>query len=228
MLRESYKDYLIYGISEEYINMGKDIIDKKYLIENTYKNDKRSLVLKIKWKNSSYILKSPLNESKRFLKKIKTLFKKSEVLTTLTNIDSLRKKGLEELYIPYLAIEKRRNRMIEESYIVTEFIDGKVIRNYVDFKPFEKEELVRGLEKIHKKGVYHGDANHGNFIFSSSGLRVIDTTGKKEYFSNYKKNYDFITLDDCIQDIEKFHKYKKYELSYWLALAIKKFKKKFR
>lgn len=228
MLKEIYKDYSIYGISKEYITMGKDIIDKKYSIEDTYKNDKRSLVLKIKWENKSYILKSPLNEGSRVLKKVKTLFKKSEVLTTLINIDSLRKNGLEELYIPYLAIEKRRNGMIEESYIVTEFIEGKVIRDYLDFRLSEKEIIVRGLEKVHQKGIYHGDANHGNFIFTDFGLRIIDTTGKKEYFSNYKKNYDFITLDDCINDVTRFHKYKKYELSYWLALGIKKFKKKFR
>ncbi|MGL4671549.1 MAG: lipopolysaccharide core heptose(II) kinase RfaY [Cetobacterium sp.] len=228
MLKETYKGYSIYGTSEKYIVMGKDIIDKKYLIEDTYKNDKRSLVLKIKWKNKSHILKSPLNESRRFLKKVKTLFKKSEVLTTLINIDFLRKNGLEELYIPYLAIEKRKNGMIEESYIVTEFIEGKVIKNYIDFKLFEKEVIVRALEKVHKKGIYHGDANHGNFIFTDFGLRIIDTTGKKECFSNYKKNYDFITLDDCIKDVERFHEYKKYELSYWFALGIKKFKKKFR
>ncbi|MGL6098894.1 MAG: lipopolysaccharide core heptose(II) kinase RfaY, partial [Fusobacteriaceae bacterium] len=127
-----------------------------------------------------------------------------------------------------LAIEKRKYGLIEESYVLTEYIDGKIIKKFTDFSDNEKKELVKTLEKIHQSEIYHGDANHGNFVFTNNGIRVIDTLGKKESWSNYKRNYDFITLDDCIKDIEKFHEYKKNELSYWLALGVKKYKKRFK
>lgn len=225
MLKQVYKDYVIYVQDSQYIDLGKDIIDKKYKVLEIYKNDKRSLVLKIELNNESFILKSPLNESTRFLKKIKTLFRDSEVMRVLKNITHLRNEGLKELYTPYLAIEKRKNGLLEESFILTECISGRVIRDYKNFKVDEKKEIVKILEKLHSKKIYHGDANHGNFIFTENGIRVIDTTGKKEKIWNYKKNYDFITLDDCIKGIYELHNFKKYEISYWVAYFIKKIKK---
>lgn len=226
MLKFSYKGYVIYTIESKYLELGKSIINRKYKILETYKNDKRSLVLKIELKNKKYVLKSPLNESARFIKKIKTLFRESEVMRTLKNITNLRNEGLKELYIPYLAIEKRQNGLLKESFILTEYIDGRVIKNYKDFQINEKKQIVKILENIHNKNIYHGDANHGNFIFTDSGIRVIDTTGKKEKLWNYKRNYDFITLNDCIEGIYELHDFKKNEVSYWLAYYVKKLKKR--
>lgn len=228
MLKDKkYKGYNIYFYNEKYEKIGKDIVDKKYKVLETYKNDKRSYVVKIEIDNYMYILKSALNETNRVGKKFKTLLKKSEALTTLININNLRENGLEELYTPYLVVERKEKGFIKESFLLTEFIEGRVIKNYKEFTFDEKKIIVNILEEIHKKNVYHGDANHGNFIFTTNGVRVIDTAGKKEKLFNYKRNYDFITLDDCIQEIEKIHVYKKYQLSYWLASFIKKFKKKF-
>ncbi|MGL6098575.1 MAG: lipopolysaccharide core heptose(II) kinase RfaY, partial [Fusobacteriaceae bacterium] len=147
MLKSTYKGYSIYFFKEKYRILAEEIIDKKYRIKETYKNDNRSLVLKIELKSENYILKSPINEGKRFLKRIKTLIKKSEVLRTLENINSLRNKGLKELYTPYLAIEKRKYGLIEESYVLTEYIDGKIIKKFTDFSDNEKKELVKTLEK---------------------------------------------------------------------------------
>lgn len=228
MLKDKkYKGYNLYFYNEKYEKLAKDIVDKEYKILETYKNDKRSYVVKIELHNCIYILKSALNETNRFGKRIKTLLKKSEALSTLININNLRKNGLKELYTPYLVVERKDKGFIKESFLLTEFIEGRVIKNYKEFTLDEKKIIVNILEKIHKKNIYHGDANHGNFIFTTNGIRVIDTVGKREILSNYKKNYDFITLDDCIQEIQKIHVYKKYQPSYWLAIFIKKFKKKF-
>ncbi|UPO97392.1 lipopolysaccharide biosynthesis protein [Cetobacterium somerae] len=228
MLRnEKYKGYSIYFYDEKYEKIARNIIDKKYKVLEKYKDDKRSYVVKIEVDNYVYILKRALNETNRFRKKIRTLLKKSEALTTLININNLRRNGLKELYIPYLVVERKEKGFIKESFLLTEFIEGRVIKNYKEFTLEEKKIIVNILEEIHKKNVYHGDANHGNFIFTNNGIRVIDTVGKKEKLLNYKRNYDFITLDDCIQDIEKIHVYKKYQLSYWIASFIKKLKKRF-
>lgn len=224
MLVEKYKGYEIYVLDPSFYSIGKDIIDKKYRVEESFKSDHRSLVLKIKTSDNEFILKSPLNESRRFIKKIRTIFSRGEVMNTFFNINALRKQGMEDLYIPYIAIIKREKGMITESFLVTEYIHGRIIRYYEDFKDFEKEKIVKVLEKLHSMGVYHGDANHGNFIFQEGNIRIIDTQGKKDIFT-YKRNYDFITLEDCIKGIYELHKFNKKDPFYWLALWTKKYKK---
>lgn len=209
------------------MKLAKNVIDKRIDIIEEYKDDHRSYVAKIKFENKNYMLKIIVNEYKKPLKKIKTIYKKGEALSTFLNINKLLNEGLKELYKPYIAIEKRKNGMISQSYLVTEYIEGRVIRNYKEFTIKEKIKIVKVLEKMHEKGVYHGDANHGNFIFQDNEVKIIDTQGKKDTFT-FKRNYDFITLNDCIKGIYQIHKFNFLDPFYWLAYFLKKYKKGFR
>lgn len=224
MLNIKYKGYEIYTENPKFIKLAEEIIDDKYNIEKEFKVTPRNYVVKIGFEGESYILKKPRNEQRIIQRRLKTFFSKGESLTTFLNINKLRKKGLSELYEPILAGVKREKGFIKESFLVTENIDGEIKYDYRKYSFEDRRKIVEVLEKLHSYGVYHGDANHTNFIYTDKGIRIIDTQGKIGW-TNFKQHYDFITLDDCIKEIYNLHKFNKKQISYWIAYWMKNYKK---
>jgi heptose II phosphotransferase len=223
---KSYKDWNIFYTKEkeELFNLAKNIIDKKKIkILKEYKNTERNYVVKVFYKNEKYILKSSKNEINIPQRKYLSILKKGEAVTTLLNVTKIRDKGLKELYVPYLAMEKRNHKILQESYLITEFIDGEILSPYQDKRDVEMPIIVELLRKIHREGYWHGDANPSNFIASSIGVRIIDTKLKKDFFG-YGKNYDMLTLDISALNVEEYYTFNRKEIGYWLAKFIKVFK----
>lgn len=224
MLVEEYKGFKIYLKNQSLIKLAEEIIDGNYKVEEEYKVTPRNYVAAINFKNEKYVLKIPRNEQRIFQRRIKTFFSKGESVTTFLNINKLIECGMKELYVPYIAGVKRKNGVIVSSFLITEHIEGKIINNYLQLTFENKKSISEALEKLQSYGVYHGDANHTNFIFTEKGIRIIDTQGKKAYTS-FKQQYDFITLDDCVEEIYKIHKFNYWDPFYWMALITKKYKK---
>ena len=105
------------------------------------------------------------------------------------------------------------------------YIDGIGIKTIKDI-----DEIMKIVEKIHRKGIYHGDLNTSNFIKTKDGIKVIDTQAKRERFINFKRSYDILTLKNDLlvleknYEVEKNYKIKR-DLGYVLAYLIKNFKK---
>ena len=222
-----YKNYCIYFLDEKFLELGKNIVDKKINVTKIIKDTKRNYVSRIKYGNEYYILKCPRNEQLKIQKKILTLFKKGEVLNTFFNINSLIEKGINCFARPYLAIVNKKYGMIKESYLVLEYIE--------DDEPFSFEQLKKILdvsEILLKNSRYHGDFNLSNILLQKNNtIKLIDTQGKRCFFNNYRHNYDLLTLEESIYRENgisgKFGKmdfYKK-NISYYIAYNIKKWKK---
>lgn len=222
-----YKDYCIYFLDEKFLELGKNIIDKKLKVIKEIKKTKRNYVSKIEYKEKYYILKSPKNEQLKIQKKILTFFKKGEALTTFLNINKLLNKDIRHFAVPYLAIVKRKYRIIKESYLVLECIQ--------EDEPFsfEKlEEILNVSNVLFENSIYHGDFNLSNILLQKNNtIKLIDTQGKRCFFNNYRHNYDLLTLEESIYRENgisgKFGKmdfYKK-NISYYIAYNIKKWKK---
>ena len=171
----------------------KDVLlNKTYEIIKEYKNDKRSYIAVIKFKDKKIILKYPKNEVRIPQRKIMTLLKKGEALNTYERINKYKDKGLDNLCDIYAVGIRRRYGMISNSFMIMEYVDG---RETQPEKIDDIELLMEGLKKLHSFGLQHGDANPRNFMVDkqSNKLKIIDTQLKKDIFK-IGSNYDFINL----------------------------------
>ena len=216
LLEEKYKEYSLFAYDKIFIEIGKNIIDKKYKELNILKNTKRNYVSEIQIDNTSYIFKEPRNEYIIPQRKIFTLFKKGEALTTLINVyKAIINDNLIEYAKPLLAIVKRKNGMICYSALIQEKININDSR--------ELNKMVEATKKIHSKGYYHGDCNPSNFMTSKNEVKILDTQAKKMIFGNYRAHYDILTMKmDSYQEME--YPYKK-NIFYYFAIFMKKIKK---
>ncbi len=238
-----YNGWTIHCLEEkkELIELAKKVTDgQEFHVEKELKATKRNYVAKIGFNGESYVLKSPRNEFRIPQRKVATVFKKGEALSTLVNITKAREAGITELVAPFLAMQKRKYGMIKESYIIYEYAEGKSA--YLSEIP----QIIKLAKKMHDRGFYHGDLNPSNFLLTEDGLKVIDTQAKRMIFGSYRAHYDMLTLeydsDPDSQKCEEFSKYYSYKKDIWYYLAfvvkrgkktkiisnIKKFKKKLR
>lgn len=217
---KDYKDYKIYFYENKFLELGKNIIDKKIKIKNEIKVTKRNYVAKIEFLGDDYILKSPRNEYRIIQRKIMTLFKKGEALTTLENLTNLIEDGLDIFAKPYLVVVKREKGMIVDSFLVLE-----CIYSGIKFSKDKTEELLRLENILYKKGIYHGDFNPSNFIYLENSIKIIDTQGKKYRFGAYRHNYDRLTMEDSIYQTYGEQNWYNKNIWFYIAYGMKKFKK---
>ena len=219
-----YKEFKIYYKSEENKRLAEVVLDKNYKVIDEYKNTERNYVAKIEIDGQFYVLKSPKAETVIPQRKIQTAFKKGEGLTSFLNIEAAKNMGL-EFFIEPLAVMVKRGLFLKESFILMKYIDGEIIRTVEDI-----DIIMDMVEKIHEKGIYHGDLNTSNFIKTSDGIKIIDTQAKRESFWHFKRAYDILTLKNDLlvimhnYNVEKNYKVKR-DIGYALAYIIKNFKK---
>lgn len=219
-----YKEFKIYYKNEENKRLAEVVLDKNYNVIDEYKNTERNYVAKIEIDGQFYVLKSPKAETVIPQRKIQTAFKKGEGLTSFLNIEAAKNMGL-DFFIEPLAVMVKRGVFLKESFILMEYIDGKIIRTVEDI-----DIIMDMVEKIHEKGIYHGDLNTSNFIKTSDGIKIIDTQAKRERFWHFKRAYDILTLKNDLlvlereYEVEKNYKVKR-DIGYALAYIIKNFKK---
>lgn len=218
MIKEQdYRGFKIFYYDEKYLEFGKKIIEKDFKTIEILKDTKRNYVSEIEIERNNFIMKEPRNEYIIPQRKIMTFFKKGEVLNTLININKLIDEyGFKEYARPFLAIVKRKNKMINYSLLLMEKIEGEIEEKNLDM-------LIELIKKIHKKGFYHGDFNPSNFLNSNGKIYILDTQGKKMIFGNYRAHYDMLTMKmDSYKEME--YPYLK-NIFYYFALLIKKIKK---
>lgn len=219
-----YKEFKIYYESEENKRLAEVVLDKNYKVIDEYKNTERNYVAKIEIDGKFYVLKSPKAETVIPQRKIQTAFKKGEGLTSFLNIELAKNMGL-DFFIEPLAVMVKRGLFLKESFILMKYIDGEIIRTVEDI-----DIIMDMVEKIHEKGIYHGDLNTSNFIKTADGIKIIDTQAKRESFWHFKRAYDILTLKNDLlvmmhnYNVEKNYKVKR-DIGYALAYTIKNFKK---
>lgn len=219
-----YKEFKIYYKNEENRRLAEIVLDKNYKVIEEYKNTERNYVAKIEIGGRFYVLKSPKAETIIPQRKIQTAFKKGEGLTSFVNINLAKEMGL-DFFIEPLAVMVKRGLFLKESFILMKYIDGEIIRTVDDI-----DIIMDMVEKIHEKGIYHGDLNTSNFIKTSDGIKIIDTQAKRESFWHFKRAYDILTMKndrltiELNYEVEKNYRVKR-DIGYLLAYIIKNFKK---
>lgn len=213
---ENYQGYKVYFYEDKFDDICKKILNKDYKELIRLKDTKRNFVSIIEIDNKKYVYKEPRNEYRIPQRKLMTIFKKGEVLTTLINVNNLINMGFGEFIKPLGAVVYRGQGMISFSFLLMEYCEGKEDRNYL-------EEIIEVMKKIHKVGYYHGDFNPGNFLIENEKVRILDTQGKKMFFGNYRAHYDMITMKYDSYD-EMIYPYKK-NIFYYLAYFMKRYKR---
>ena len=219
-----YKEFKIYYKNEENKRLAEVVLDKNYKVIDEYKNTERNYVAKIEIDGQFYVLKSPKAETVIPQRKIQTAFKKGEGLTSFLNIEAAKNMGL-DFFIEPLAVMVKRGLFLKESFILMKYIDGEIIRTVEDI-----DIIMDMVEKIHEKGIYHGDLNTSNFIKTSDGIKIIDTQAKRERVWHFKRAYDILTMKNDLlaielnYEVEKKYKVKR-DIGYILAYTVKNFKK---
>ena len=218
LLEDKYKEYNLFFYNENFKKLGENIIDNNIEIIEEIKVTDRNYVAKIKYNGNYYILKSPRNEHRKKQRKIMTLFKKGEALSTLVNTNKLISEGLDFFATPYLAVVKRKHGMIVESYFVTEYFQEKKRK---ELKKEEMENWLSLVEKLHTKKICHGDFNPSNIIDTDNGIKLIDSQCKHYYFGEYRSNYDKLTLEYSAYGTLGRENWYRRDIWYWLALCVK-------
>lgn len=211
-----YEKYEIFSIDSNYLQLGIQIVNKKYKIIKKLKDTKRNFVAIIEINNKKYVFKEPRNEYRIPQRKIMTLLKKGEAVTTLKNINRLNNEGFSDFVKPLLAITSRKFGMIEYSGFLMEYFEGIIDIN-------KNLEFVKLVTKMHKNRVYHGDFNPGNFLVKDNIIKIIDTQAKKMFFGKYRAHYDMLTMKmDSYKEMK--YPYEK-NIFYYFALGVKKLKR---
>lgn len=218
LIENKYKGYNLFFYNENFKKLGKNIINNNIEVIKEIKVTDRNYVAKIKYNENFYILKSPRNEHRKIQRKIMTLFKKGEALSTLVNTNRLIGERLDFLATPYLAVVRRKYGMIVESYFVTEYFQEKKRKGY---KSEEIEEWIKLGKRLHNKKIYHGDFNPANIIDTDNGIKLIDTQCKTYYFGEYRSNYDKLTLEYSTYGTLGRENWYERDIWYKLALHIK-------
>lgn len=214
LLKERHDNTYFYFYEKKYFSILKEILYLNYKVIQEFKNDRRTYVAKIVINDKYYILKRVFKNKK--IKKYLSIFKKSESLSTLINVNSYKNNGIDELIGVLGAVLEKKNGIVINEFFLMEYCEGK--------KVSEDKELLKvisTLDKLYSKGVFHGDCNPGNFILSKEGnIKILDTKLKKMIFGDYRKHYDILTLMKHFKN-KPLYPYKK-NIFYYLALFIRK------
>ena len=114
-----YEDWEIYSPKSN-IKLGKLVLDKEYKVVKVLKDTNRNYVAVILIENKKYILKGFRSEVIIPQRRIQTIFKKGEALTTLENGLEAIDDGITELVKPLVAIIKKK-LFIEESFLIMDY-----------------------------------------------------------------------------------------------------------
>ncbi len=210
----------IYYFNNSYYNILLKILNKQYRIVEEFKNDNRTYVAKILINNKYYILKKIYINKK--IKKLLSILKKGEALSTLINVNNAIENGVNELAKPLGAIIQRKNGIIENEVLIMKCYEGKRVdfRGYIAIQDGEK--IISILNKIYSLNRFHGDCSPANFYLVNKNIVILDTKLKKMIFGDYRKHYDTLTL---IKNIEINYPYKK-NIFYYFAYLIRKIRDK--
>lgn len=85
-----------------------------------------------------------------------------------------------DILIPYLTHDQVQHQKHMVKFLVSEFVEGRVLKDFLKqqpggrLTPFEGlhllHKLVSGLEEVHALKDYHGDLHAGNIIISRYGI----------------------------------------------------------
>lgn len=201
-----------------------DIYKEKNFLK-ILKNDNRSFVAIFIFEGKKLVLKIPKEKNRRKWIRFMTLFRKSEAVRNFYELKNILDSKLITA-IPVAALEKRQYRMVVDSFVVYEYLDGEDIteKNYQD--------MIAKLKEIHKLGYVHGDSQIRNFLLCGSEIGIIDSRFSKKIFGKLSEAYEMWYLRKSGEKLVEYMKkeskkisFKFIEIIFFIVYGLKKAKK---
>ncbi|HBA83220.1 MAG TPA: hypothetical protein DCZ95_03910 [Verrucomicrobia bacterium] len=217
LIQATYKDWVVLCTADRrrYLDWIARLIAQKNLHPlKEFKKSYRDQVALIEPMNERVIYKVSRRERFILQKHLMTFFKDSEAFATLKSARRLQQKGMKEIYHPFMALEKRRWNMVQETILLYDYVEGQDCIEYGE-KSFPW--VIEALKKCHAMGCRHSDAKPRNFIVQNDRVLMIDSRFKRNVMGRFGEYCDFITLVDNLPEVGKYIKFNKRNLPYLAA-----------
>jgi tRNA A-37 threonylcarbamoyl transferase component Bud32 len=197
-----YKDWrILSAIPDEEAKQLFNIIQKGDIVVFEWlKQHSRSDVMAFNFKEKKLVLKIPKEKNRRKWIRFTTLYRSGEAFKNLQSMDLLEKLNIPTT-TPVMAAEEKVNGMVKDSWLVYEYLEGESCQDQSKFP-----DVVKLLEKIHRQGYLHGDAQIRNFINAKDRIAVIDANPSKPLFRAYAFADEFAYLARSAPEIEGYFK----------------------
>ncbi len=210
-----YKGWqILYNGDQTLFDLVDEIISTQYekRITREIKNNSRSLLVLIDYKDRPVILKNPREKNTRKWIRFTTLYRKGEAFKNLLNLANLEKLKIESNR-PLLAMQKRRWGMVADSWLVYDYRPG------VPSGESRYPAVVQNLKRFHDQNLLHGDAQIENFIVDEDTIITLDAHLKKPLLGSISKIYEYFYLQKSAPGIEQHFDLDTSSLAYRIAAA---------
>ncbi len=188
--------------SLDFIEKIDTLMDKGQIL----KNDDTSYVSHLTWNSKDVVVKR--YNHKGFIHSLRHTIKRSRARRNWLHGHRL---GMLNIATPrpLAYIEQRRGLLVWQSYLVTEYVKGRELKDFLrDDKTSEKkrsivsQQVAELLDSLSEHKITHGDLKHSNILITDNGPVLIDLDAMKVH--RWNRIYRF----RLAKDLERFIKQK--------------------
>ncbi len=147
------------------------------------KNGNTCYVSRLMWNNRDTVVKR--YNHKGFIHSLRHTIKKSRARHGWLHAHRLRMLQIPTPK-PLAYIEQRKYKLVWKSYLVTEYVEGQKLYDFLRDSITSEEErsavtqqVVELLDKLGKYRITHGDLKHSNILVTDNGIVLTDLDGMK-------------------------------------------------
>ncbi|HEF8771809.1 lipopolysaccharide core heptose(II) kinase RfaY [Providencia manganoxydans] len=130
-------------------------------------------VARITVNDKHYIIKCEKERDRRLEKRIMRVISGPYFSRLFHRLVRAQDQGCQITNDIYFVAEKIRFREALETWIIAEYVEGTVLSEINDIKPYYTE-IAKLINKLHSYGLASNDIHAGNFVLTESGLKIID------------------------------------------------------
>ncbi|MEX9870617.1 lipopolysaccharide core heptose(II) kinase RfaY [Providencia huaxiensis] len=150
-----------------------DYIDGKIAGKNLSSGNIDRSVARIQVNGQNFIIKCEKERDKRFEKRLMRIISGPFYSRLLKRLVTAQNKGCTVTNDIYFVAEKMVGRESVETWIIAEYVEGTVLSEIDDIKPYYAE-MKAIINQLHWYGLSSNDIHAGNFVITNEGLKVID------------------------------------------------------
>ncbi len=153
------------------------------------KNGKTCYVSRLMWNGTNVVVKR--YNHKGFIHSLRHTLKRTRARRGWLHGHRLGVLGI-ATPVPLAYIEQRRKKLIWKSYLVTEYVEGQKLHDFLQNRNISEEQRSTSIQQvkelIDKMGKYritHGDLKHTNILVTDNGPVLTDLDGMKVHKWNW-------------------------------------------
>jgi len=170
---------------EDFIGRIDELMDKGEI----FKNGNTCYVSRLTWNNKDLVVKR--YKHKGFIHSLRHTIKRSRARHGWLHAHRLRMLQIPTPK-PLAYIEQRKYKLLWQSYLVTEYVKGQRLYDFLrdsniteEQRSIVTQQIVKLLDKLGKYRITHGDLKHSNILVTDNGPALTDLDGMKVHKCNW-------------------------------------------